>query len=216
MQQIQNYNILTINPGSTSTKLALFNNEKCITNFEVEKTTKSGLRGEQLDHEIADYVSQIKTLLADYKTFKLDAIVGRGGFLKRDKQQIEGGVYKVAWLENNQIVLNKDIIASVRDFPEMEHASNLGIPIAASLAQEYKVPAFTVDPVVADEFCPEAQYSGHQEITRKSTSHVLSVRALARKAAKELDQPFHEINLVVAHMGGGITIARYDRKLWMS
>ncbi|MBU1695271.1 MAG: butyrate kinase, partial [Verrucomicrobia bacterium] len=91
--------------------------------------------------------------------------------------------------------------------PEMDHASNLGIPMAARLAREFGVPAFTVDPVVTDEFDPLAQFSGYAPITRKSTAHVLSVRALASKAAEAIGRPLEEISLVVAHLGGGITIA---------
>ena len=89
----------------------------------------------------------------------------------------------------------------------MVHASNLGIPVAAELARELKVPAYVVDPVVVDEFAPEAEVSGYGPVARRSVAHVLNVRAAARRAAREIGRPLEDLNLVVAHLGGGITIA---------
>lgn len=201
------FTILTINPGSTSTKLALFENTTCIQNFEVPHKHKPGLRGEAMDAEVEVYVKQIKEFLSTNTDRKIDAVVGRGGFLNRQGQRISSGVYRVCSVTNSKMRTEQDIISGVRDHAELDHASNLGIPIAARLAREYYVPAFSVDPVVADEFQPEARYSGYAPVERRNVGHVLSIRAAARKAAETAGIPFDKSSFVVAHLGGGISIA---------
>lgn len=201
------FNILVINPGSTSTKLALFENTSCLQNFEVPHKHKTGLRGDAMDAEAELYVRQIKEFLGANTDKKLDAVVGRGGFLNRQGQRISSGVYRVCGVVNSKFRVEQDIISGVRDYAELDHASNLGIPIAARLAREYFIPAFSVDPVVADEFQPEARYSGYAPIERRNVGHVLSIRAAARKAAETVGLPFDKSSFVVAHLGGGISIA---------
>jgi butyrate kinase len=201
------HRILAVNPGSTSTKLSLFENETCVKNHEVRYPHKSGLAGEAFDREVERYVQAIKEFLAEEGQVRLDAVVGRGGFLDRRQTPVEGGVYVVARCDEGRVCVSEDIVAGVRDRAELDHASNLGIPIAARLAQEWNCPAYMVDAVVADDFDPLARFSGYAPIERKSIAHVLSVRAMARKAAARLEQPFEQCTLVVAHLGGGITVA---------
>ena len=201
------FHVLAVNPGSTSVKVALFRNAECVDSNELSHPHKSRLAGSAFDEEVGRYLELVKAFLKPHGGIRLDAVVGRGGFLCRGGRQIEGGVYRVAAVEEGRVRVEEDIVRGVRDGPEMDHASNLGIPMAARLAVEYGVPAFTVDPVVADEFDPLAQFSGYAPITRRSTAHVLSVRALAYRAAEAIGRPLDEISLVVAHMGGGITIA---------
>lgn len=200
------YRILAINPGSTSTKLSLFENDRCLKNFEVAKRHQSGLTGIEFDAEVRQYVAEIKQFLGDDPD-AIKAIVGRGGFLNRRKQRIEGGVYRVCTASDGEVRPETDIIAAVRDHAEMDHASNLGIPIAARLAEELKVPAFCVDPVVSDELQEEARYSGYAPIERKSVGHALSIRASARKAAGSIGKPLEKSRFVVAHLGGGMSVA---------
>lgn len=200
------YHVLTINPGSTSTKLALFENRRCLKNFEVAKAHQSGLKGEAMDGEIGQYVELIKDFIKD-EGVELDAVVGRGGFLNRENQRIKGGVYQVCAVENGEVREETDIVRAVRDHAEMDHASNLGIPIAARLAHHFKIPAFSVDPVVADELQEEARYSGYAPIDRKSTGHILSIRASARKAAASIGRPFEKSGFLLVHLGGGISVA---------
>ena len=201
------YHILAVNPGSTSVKVALFRNEACLDSRELEHPHKSRLTGAAFDEEVGRYIGLVHGFLKQHPGVPLDAVVGRGGFLYRGKNRVESGVYQVARVRNGQAVVEKDIVRSIRDHAEMDHASNLGIPMAAQLAAEFNIPAFTVDPVVADDFDLLARFSGYAPIARKSTAHVLSIRALAAKAADALGRPLEEISLVVAHMGGGITIA---------
>jgi len=200
------HHVLVINPGSTSTKLALFENYHCLKNFEVQKPHRSGLSGKAMDDEVDIYVNQIKEFLGDLAS-QLDAVVGRGGFLNRENQRIKGGVYRVATVEDGEVSLEADIISAVRDYAEMDHASNLGIPIAARLANHFNIPAFSVDPVVSDELQEEARYSGYAPIERKSTGHILSIRASARKAADMIGRPFEKSSFVLVHIGGGMSVA---------
>jgi len=201
------FTILAVNPGSTSTKLALFENTNCIHDFEVPHKHKQGLSGDAMDREVELYVRQIKEFLSANTDRKIDAIVGRGGFLNRQGQRLSSGVYRICSIVNSKFRTEQDIISGVRDYAELDHASNLGIPIAARLAHEYSVPAFSVDPVVADEFQPEARYSGYAPIERRNVGHVLSIRAAARKAAETVGLPFDKSSFVVAHLGGGISVA---------
>ncbi|MDD4870928.1 MAG: butyrate kinase [Kiritimatiellae bacterium] len=201
------FTILAINPGSTSTKLALFENATCLQDFEVPHKHKAGLHGKTMDSEVELYAKQIKEFLGKHINKKIDAIVGRGGFLNRQGQRISSGAYKICTVVNKKIKVEHDIISGVRDYAEMDHASNLGIPIAARLAKEYMVPAYSVDPVVVDEFQTEARYSGYAPIERRNVGHVLSIRAAARKAAETVGLPFDKSSFVVAHLGGGISVA---------
>jgi butyrate kinase len=201
------FNILTVNPGSTSVKVALFENGSCRESRELDYPHKSRLTGTAFDAEIAKYIGLVEDFMRSHAAVKLDAVVGRGGFLYRAKRRVESGVYQVATVKRGKVTVEADILRGIHDHAEMDHASNLGIPIAARLAVDYGIPAFTVDPVVADDFDLLAQFSGYAPITRRSTAHVLSVRALAARAADALGRPLEEISLVVAHMGGGITIA---------
>jgi len=137
----------------------------------------------------------------------LDAVAGRGGFLPRPDEKLPGGVYIVAQRRGEGIEVDRRIVSALLDRPEENHASNFGAPVAAALAEKLDVPAFIVDPVVVDEFAPEAELSGYAPLPRRSTSHALSVRAAARRAAEAIGRPLEDVNLVVAHLGGGITVS---------
>jgi butyrate kinase len=198
--------ILTVNPGSTSTKLGLFSGMRALDEFTVNRKAKIGLRGDRFDAEVRDYIEQARGFL---KHKSVDAVVGRGGFLNRSAQTISGGVYRVADVCGGVVRVSQDIVSAVRDSPDMDHPSNYGIPIAAALAETLGVPAFMVDAVVSDDFTPQARFSGYKGIERKSTSHFLSLKAMAAKAAEQLGRPWDKVSLVCAHLGGGISIAAY-------
>jgi butyrate kinase len=201
------YRVLAVNPGSTSIKLAVYENEKCIneseTEYEIPLNSEKSHQQQQIEQLVKLAEKQVKK--CGFK--KIDAVAGRGGFLPRPPNKLSGGTYIIAEKKDGQIIVDQDIVSGVMDYPEMEHASNFGIPVAAQLAQKLNVPAFTVDPVVVDEFDARAELSGYADITRKSTSHALSIRAAVKHAAIALDRNAKDINLVVAHLGGGITIA---------
>ncbi len=205
------YRVLVVNPGSTSSKVALFENGRCLKELEATHHVSSARTPADRREQAGYLAAFVRRELKEWGSPRLDAVVGRGGFLPRPEGKLSAGTYLIAEKKQGRIILNKDIVSGVLDHPGMVHASNLGIPVAAALARQFKVPAYCVDPVVVDEFSPEAELSGYAPITRRSTAHVLNIRAAARRAAQEIGQPLNEINLVVAHLGGGITIAALRR-----
>ncbi|HOB35025.1 MAG TPA: butyrate kinase [Bacillota bacterium] len=184
--------ILAINPGSTSTKLALFEDEVLYTAETLRHNPQelAPVIADQLEYRTA-LVS--RWLEANFNGDKLSAVVGRGGMLK----PIPSGTYAV----------NERMREDLRKGVGGQHASNLGGLIAHSLASRWGIPAFIVDPVSVDEFIPEARISGIPEIERRSRSHALNIRAVARRAARDLGHELEDINLIVAHLGGGISVA---------
>ena len=199
--------VLVVNPGSTSMKVALFENDRCVHRAEavceISVSTTLSERREAVAHLAKLVVETTEEWGCDH----LDAIAGRGGFLPRPDGKLAAGTYVVAERLDGRIVADEAIVAGVLENPEKAHASNMGIPVAAALAVRMNVPAYVVDPVIVDEFSPEAELSGYAPITRRSTSHALSIRAAARRAAEQIGRPIEDINLVVAHLGGGITVA---------
>jgi butyrate kinase len=199
--------VLVVNPGSTSIKIAVYENDTCL--YESEKSFKPD--SITTPDERISLAKKLAELVKDAFEISgvesLDAISGRGGFLPRPKEKLAGGTYLVAENVEDKIVVDDTIVNAIVDNPEMEHASNLGIIVAANLAKHFNVPAFSVDPVVVDEFSELAEFSGYAPITRRSTSHALSIRATAKKAAEIAGRSVEDMNLVVAHLGGGITIA---------
>jgi butyrate kinase len=129
----------------------------------------------------------------DVQLSSLSAVVGRGGLLR----PMEGGVYRV----------NQKMIADARDGVQGHHPSNLGCVLAYGIAWKANLPAFIVDSPCVDEFEPLARYSGLPEMPRRSLSHALNIHAVARKVAEDLGKPLSETRLVIAHLGGGITIS---------
>ncbi len=206
---VDDYKILSINPGSTSTKLGLFNGSETIAEYEVVRQAKIGLRGVDFMNEVEDYIDEIKTFLDQHSEIKLDAIVGVGGFINREKNSLEGGAYSIAEIIDGNIVINEDLVKSVSDFPDMDHPSNYGIPMAAEMAKMLKIPAYMVDAVVADDFEDVARISGYKGIEQRSTSHFLSQKAMANKAAEIQGRPYDQVGYVCVHMGTGITIGAY-------
>ncbi len=194
-----NNRILAINPGSTSTKIALYEEEKRV--FK-----------ETIRHD-ADTINQFKTVIDQYAFRKdtiltklneasididsLDAVVGRGGMLK----PLESGTYKV----------NDAMIEYMKNAPRGEHASNLGCVIAKEIADKQNIPSFIVDPVAVDEMHALARYTGMPEIKRASLFHALNQKAVAYKAAKDLKKPYRELNLILAHLGGGISVGIHQK-----
>lgn len=189
------HRILVINPGSTSTKIAYFEKENVI-NSETIKHTVEFL---QLNPRIWDqFEFRLEAIRAWIKessitTNDISAIVSLGGLLRK----IEGGIYEV----------NEKMLKDARANLQGEHASNLGCALVYSLAIEFNTKAYVVDPVSVDEFEPLARYSGHPEIERRSLSHALSLHEAARNASENLRIDYDKSAFVIAHLGGGISVA---------
>jgi butyrate kinase len=201
------YRVLVVNPGSTSMKVALYENERLLHESEAAYEITLGGSRAQRESQVQDLTRLIADMMDQWGETKLDAVAGRGGFLPRPPEKLPSGAYLVAEQRDGRIIVDEAIVSAVLDRPEKPHASNFGAPVASALATKFGVPAVVVDPVVVDEFIPEAELSGYAPITRRSTAHALSVRAAARRAAQEIGRPLEDVNLVVAHLGGGITVA---------
>jgi butyrate kinase len=187
--------VLAINPGSTSTKVAAYENETCLWKEEIDHPTDEikafACVGDQSEYRIALILKTLEEKGTPLDSFQ--AMVGRGGMLK----PLVGGTYLV-----------DDALAKIlHEAPGGEHASNLGGGIAFHLGQKIKVPAYIVDPVSVDEMEPVAWLSGLPELPRFSFSHALNMKAVARKVAQEMGKSYQEANLIVAHLGGGISVA---------
>lgn len=191
--------VLVINPGSTSTKIAAYEDETCLWKETVDHPASEinafTCVGDQYGYRIAQILQVLKDNGTALEVFH--GIVGRGGMLK----PLVGGTYLVdEFLEN-----------TLYKAPGGEHASNLGGIIAYHLGQRINVPVYIVDPVSVDEMEPVARLSGLPELPRLSQSHALNMKAVARKAAGKLGKAYQEVNLILAHLGGGISVAPHRR-----
>lgn len=184
--------IVALNPGSTSTKLAVFRGEEKLCTEVLHHDLASLAKHERVSDQLG-FRMQAARLWSMARVSHPSAVVGIGGLLR----PVQGGTYRV----------NQRMLEDARDNVQGEHASNLGCIMASGLAQEYGCEAFVVDPVSVDEFEPLARYSGHPLIQRKSLSHALNIHAASYRAARELKLSLEKSRLVVAHLGGGISIA---------
>ena len=188
---------LIINPGSTSTKIGVFEDETLLFEETLRHSTE----------EIAQYASIvdqkdfrkeiITNLLAskDFDINSLNMVVGRGGMLK----PIPGGTYAVT----------DDLLHDLKIGKQGQHASNLGGILAREIGDSIGVPSFIVDPVVVDEMCDIARYSGVPELPRTSVFHALNQKAVAKRYAKENGKAYDSLNLIVVHMGGGVSVGAH-------
>lgn len=192
------YKILTINPGSTSTKLAVYEDETLICLHTIRHSADDLSQFGKL----ADQYEFRKNLILDYLTKdgieinELSAVVGRGGMVR----PLESGVYRV----------NDKMISDLKSNQIAEHASNLGAILANEIASQIpECQAFIADPVVVDEFQDVARLSGLPEFPRKSQFHALNHKAIARKYAAANSTTYEQLQLVIAHLGGGISVAAH-------
>lgn len=197
--------ILVINPGSTSTKIAVYKDltplfEQSLRH-SVEDLSKYSSVADQFDFRKGEILKALKENKIELA--QLDVIMGRGGLCK----PISSGVYRV----------NEAMLSDLRNAINGEHASNLGailasdIAASASQASGKKVPAFIADPVMVDEYESVARFSGHALVERKSTFHALNQKAIARRYAKENGLKYNELNLIVAHLGGGVSVGIHKK-----
>jgi len=191
--------ILVINPGSTSTKIAVFDDESSVLEKTIRHSSEELKDFKNIIEQYDFRVKVIENVLKEngFKLEDFDAFVGRGGLL----HPIESGTYRV----------NEAMLEDLKECKYGEHASNLGAIIAYNLATKVNKPAYIVDPVVVDEMEPLARYSGLKGIERKSIWHALNQKAVARRAAKDLHKKYDEVNLVVVHLGGGISVAAHKK-----
>ncbi|RSK27779.1 butyrate kinase [Bacillus sp. HMF5848] len=192
--QVQTARILTINPGSTSTKIGVFEDDRPILEQTLRHDTEDLNKFETIFEQYEFRKHSILSVLdrEGINLSKLSAVCGRGGLLR----PIAGGTYEV----------NERMLEDLRTGYNGQHASNLGGILANEIANGLNIPSFIVDPVVVDEMEPIAKVSGFPLIERKSIFHALNQKAVARKVANQLGMTYEAAKLIVVHMGGGITV----------
>ena len=190
---------LIINPGSTSTKIGVFEDETLLFEETLRHSTE----------EIASYASIVdqkdfrKQIILDllkekaFDIHSLQVVVGRGGMLK----PIPGGTYAVS----------DGLLEDLKIGKQGQHASNLGGILAREIGDSIGVPSYIVDPVVVDELMPISRYSGVPELPRTSVFHALNQKAVAKRYAKEQGKAYDSLNLIVVHMGGGVSVGAHEK-----
>lgn len=190
---------LIINPGSTSTKIGVFEDETLLFDETLRHSTE----------EIAQYASIIdqkdfrKNIITKFLAEKgfdmksLQVVVGRGGLLK----PIPSGTYTVT----------DKLLADLKIGVQGQHAGNLGGILAREIGDSLGIPSYIVDPIVVDELIPEARISGCPELPRTSIFHALNQKAVAKRYAKETGKPYDSLRLIVVHMGGGVSVGAHRK-----
>ncbi|MBP3807155.1 MAG: butyrate kinase [Eubacterium sp.] len=188
---------LIINPGSTSTKLGIFEDETLVSEETLRHTTEEIAQFDKIVDQVDFRKEMILAFLKDKgeELSSFNVIVGRGGLLK----PIPSGTYAVT----------DKLIEDLKIGVGGEHASNLGGILAKALADEVGVPSYIVDPVVVDELEPVARISGVPELPRVSIFHALNQKAVAKRYAKEVGKAYTDLNLIVVHMGGGVSVGAH-------
>jgi len=202
--QVQNISgkknrILVINPGATSTKIAVFDDETPLFKTLVEHSNLDLGKFPSVFGQ-RDYRTELVMQALTKENIPLEsltAVVGRGGLLKPSA----GGTYRV----------NEQMVDDLKKAERGEHASNLGAVIAYALASKLGIPAFIVDPVTVDEMEAVARISGLPELARISTSHTLNQKAVARAVAQEMGKSYEDVNFIVVHLGTGISVTPHKR-----
>jgi len=196
--------ILVINPGSTTTKLAVFEDQNLV--FEQKLDHAADPEFQKQFSKIGDIFDQfnyrleaISNVLKEHNIEQLDGIVGRGGMLP----PVISGTY----------VVNDKMIDDLKNRPQANHASNLGAALALELARSFNIndKAFIVDPVTTDEIEDKFKITGIPEITRYAGWHALNQKAVARHYAKDCNKPYESLNLIVAHLGGGFSFGAHKK-----
>ncbi len=194
------YIILAINPGSTSTKIAVFKNTKSVFLKTIRHSSENLEQFERITDQFHFRKDVVLKELEDSEVDvnQISAVVGRGGLIK----PVESGVYEV----------NEAMVKDLREGKRGEHASNLGGLIARDIADSLPdVRAFIADPVVVDEMEDVARVAGHPYFQRISIFHALNQKAIARSHAKSLDRDYQDLNLIIAHLGGGISVGAHKK-----
>lgn len=188
---------LIINPGSTSTKIGVFEDENLLFEETLRHSTEEISQYATI-YDQKDFRKKIITDLLAEKNFdikSLNMVVGRGGMLK----PIPGGTYAVT----------DELLNDLKIGRQGQHASNLGGILAREIGDEIGVPSYIVDPVVVDELQPVARYSGVPELPRTSVFHALNQKAVAKRYAKECGKEYESLRLIVVHMGGGVSVGAH-------
>ncbi len=192
------YKILIINPGSTSTKIGVYEDETQLMEETLRHSTEEIAKYPSI-YEQKDFRKEVILNVLKEKNVDLasiDVVVGRGGMLK----PIPSGTYETS----------EELLHDLKIGKQGQHASNLGGILAKEIADQINVPSYIVDPTVVDELSDVARLSGHPAMDRVSVFHALNQKAVAKRYAKEIGKPYGELNLIVVHMGGGVSVGAHN------
>lgn len=191
--------ILAINPGSTSTKIAVFNNRETIFSESIYHEKEDLNKFPKIQDQYMYRLNAINTTLEKkgVELLSLSAVVGRGGLLR----PIKSGVYPI----------NQRMIDDLTKVSFVEHASNLGTIIAFELGNKLNIPSYISDPIVVDEFDEISRITGLAEVKKTSRFHALNQKFVSRKVSKLLNKEYEDTNLVVVHIGGGISVGAHQK-----
>ncbi len=189
--------ILVVNPGSTSTKIGVFADETLLFDKTLRHTAAEISAFASIPEQKTWRRGLVLDALAEngFDVHTLSAVCGRGGMLA----PVSGGTYRTT------DALLRDCVAGAQG----QHASNLGALIAREIGDELGIPSFVADPPVVDELWDVARLSGHPAVPRRSKFHALNQKAVARRYAREVGRPYEELNLIVCHMGGGVSVGAH-------
>lgn len=192
------YKILSINPGSTSTKIAVYEDEKPLFVESIQHSDSDLADFKRIQDQFEFRKNAVMNFLKanNVNTRELSAIVGRGGLLP----PVKSGAYRV----------NEVMVDVLMNRPVLEHASNLAALIAYEMSKELNINAYIYDSIAVDELIDIARHTGLPEVDRVSLTHALNMRAAAIKTAQKLDKPYKNCNFVVAHLGGGISLTAHS------
>ena len=191
------YKILIINPGSTSTKIGVYEDETQLMEETLRHSTEEIAQYATI-YDQKDFRKEVILKVLEEKNVDLstiDVVVGRGGLLK----PIPGGTYPVS----------DELLEDLKIGKQGQHASNLGGILAREIGDELGIPSYIVDPVVVDELMPSSRLSGVPELPRRSVFHALNQKAVAKRYAKEHGKKYEDLNLIVVHMGGGVSVGAH-------
>ena len=196
---MEKYRILSINPGSTSTKIGLFENEKIIFKTSIEHTPEDLKPFKDIKDQ---YEFRLNTVIQTLEKENIDinsinAFSGRGGSL----EPCSGGTY----------LINNLMYKDASQMKIVKHPSALGIVIAKNLGDKYGKPSFCVNPPDVDEFIVEARITGIPDVYRESRIHALNQKEIAIRYAKKINKNYKNLNLIICHLGGGISIAAHRK-----
>ena len=196
------YKILIINPGSTSTKIGVYEDETQLMEETLRHSTEEIAQYATI-YDQKDFRKEVILKVLEEKNVDLstiDVVVGRGGLLK----PIPGGTYATT----------PELLEDLKIGKQGQHASNLGGILAHEIAAQINVPSYIVDPVVVDELADVARLSGHPLFPRISIFHALNQKAVAKRYAKEVGKKYEDLNLIVVHMGGGVSVGAHKNGKW--
>lgn len=198
MSEEKVYRVFVVNPGSTSTKVALFENEKCVISRSVFHDSSKLLQYPTINDQLDYRMFGVRQFLKDSRIdlTGIDAVVGRGG----PCYALESGIYEV----------DDKLIEDTRKVKgHFYHSSMLGVQMAHEIAQKYGCICLTIDPPVVDELCDKARITGVKGVYRRATAHVLNAKATGRYYAKFVGKKYEDLNLIIAHIDGGISITAH-------